>query len=69
MVLKTKEYRKKNGWSISQLSYKSKVARSYITELEEAKYDNPGVQIVCKFCKAFKVTPNDLIDEGLWKWW
>ncbi|MBL4933024.1 helix-turn-helix transcriptional regulator [Clostridium paridis] len=68
MILKTKEYRKINKLSISQLSYKSKVARSYISELEEGKYDNPGIQVVCKLCKALKITPNDLINEELWKW-
>lgn len=67
MVLKTKEFRKEKQLSLSQLSYKSGVARGYLTELEEGKYINPGVQIVCKLCKALKVTPNELIHENLWK--
>ncbi|KRU25623.1 DNA-binding domain-containing protein [Clostridium sporogenes] len=41
-VIKTKEYRRIRNLSISKLSYKSKIARSYITELEEGKYENPG---------------------------
>ncbi len=41
-VIKTKEYRNMRNLSISKLSCKSKIARSYITELEEGKYENPG---------------------------
>lgn len=68
-VLKIKEYRKMRNLSISKLSYKSEVARGYITELEAGKYNNPGLQIVCKFCRALKVTPNELIEQDLWRWW
>ncbi|MBO0555731.1 XRE family transcriptional regulator [Clostridium botulinum] len=68
-VLKTKEYRRMRNLSISKLSYKSKVARGYITELEEGKYENPGLKTICKLTKALKVTPNELIDQELWRWW
>lgn len=68
-VLKTKEYRRMRNLSISKLSYKSKVARGYITELEEGKYTNPGLKTVCKLSKALKVTPNELIEQDLWRWW
>ena len=69
IVLKTKYYRKMRNLSISKLSYKSKVARGYITELEEGKYFNPGLQTICKLSKALKVTPNELIESELWRWW
>lgn len=65
-VLKVKLFREKRNLTISQLSYKSKVARSYITELECGKYDNPSLQVICKLCNALRITPNDLIDEKLW---
>jgi transcriptional regulator with XRE-family HTH domain len=68
-VLKTKEYRRMRNLSISKLSYKSKVARGYITELEKGKYENPGLQTICRLCKALKVTPNELIDKEIWRWW
>jgi Predicted transcriptional regulators len=68
-VLKTKEYRKMRNLSISKLSYKSKVARGYITELESGKYANPGLQTICKLSKAMKITPNELIGQELWQWW
>lgn len=68
-VLKIKECRKMRNLSISKLSYKSEVARGYITELESGKYENPGLQVICKLSKALKVTPNELIEQELWRWW
>ncbi|WP_034438073.1 helix-turn-helix domain-containing protein [Clostridium ihumii] len=68
VVLNTKEIRKSKGLSISKVSYKSKVARSYLTELESGKYVNPGLQVVCRLCKSLKTTPNDLINKDLWNW-
>ena len=67
IVLKTKEIRKSKRISLSQLSYKSGVSRSYLTELEHGKYDNPGLQTVLKICKALDVDPNTLICEELWR--
>ncbi|WP_027633348.1 helix-turn-helix domain-containing protein [Clostridium hydrogeniformans] len=67
-VLKTKELRREKRISLSQLSYKSGVARGYLTELEKGKYSNPGIQVLGKLCKALKVTPNELISESIWKW-
>ena len=66
-VLKTKEFRQLKNLSISKLSYKSGVARGYITELESGKYINPSLDVICKLCKALKVAPNQLIAEELWK--
>ncbi|WP_061321067.1 helix-turn-helix domain-containing protein [Clostridium botulinum] len=68
-VIKTKEYRTMRNLSISKLSCKSKIARSYITELEEGKYENPRLKVICNLCKTLKITPNELIDQELWKWW
>ena len=68
IVLNTEEYRNIRGLSISKLSYKSQVARGYITELEQGKYENPGLQTICKLCKALKVTPNELIVKEFWQW-
>lgn len=68
-VLKTREIRKMRNLSISKLSYKSKVARGYITELEAGKYENPGLKVICSLSRALKVTPNELIEQELWRWW
>ena len=45
-VLKTKEYRRMRNLSVSKLSYKSKVARGYITELEKGKNESPGLKTI-----------------------
>lgn len=66
-VLNTKEVRKKKRLSLSQLSYKSGIARGYLSELENGKYENPGLQLICSLCRTLKVTPNELINENLWK--
>lgn len=66
-VLRTEEIRKSKELTISQLSYKSGVAKGYLTELEGGKYSNPGVQVIGKLCKALKITPNDLILKELWR--
>lgn len=67
-VLNTKVIRIEKGLSISKLSYKSNIARGYLSELENGKYNNPSLQVICKLCKSLKVTPNELIDESIWKW-
>lgn len=66
-VLNTKEMRRKRRLSLSQLSYKSGIARGYLSELENGKYDNPGLKHICNLCRTLKVTPNELINEQLWK--
>ncbi|WP_070000041.1 helix-turn-helix domain-containing protein [Cellulosilyticum sp. I15G10I2] len=66
-ILYLQQIREKKKLSKVQLSYQSGIARGYITELENGKYDNPSVKIVCNLCKALKVTPNDLINEDLYK--
>lgn len=50
-----------------ELSLKSGVARGYITEMENGKYTNPSIEVVCKLCMALEITPNDLIPTYLYK--
>lgn len=66
MVLNLEKIRNQRGITISQLSYKSGVARSYITELENEKYINPSLCVICKLCIALHVTPNELISKEYW---
>ena len=65
-VLKIKKFRELKKLTISQLSYKSGIATGYILELENGKYKNPSLKIICKLSKALNVTPNDLINKNLW---
>lgn len=62
MSLRLKEMRMNRGMSQLQLSKKSGISRSYISEIEHGIYD-PS-KVICKLCKALDCTPNDLIDCG-----
>ena len=68
MILKLKELRNFKKLSISQVSYKSGITRSYLAELENGKYFNPSLNIICKLCKALQITPNELINKDYWSW-
>lgn len=59
--------REKNNYTNKELSRLSGVARSYIHELEVGRYLNPTIEVICKLCKVFGVTPNDLIPEEMYK--
>ena len=62
-VLNLKSIRKSKKLSQLQLSKRSGINRSYICELENDIYINPGLDVVCKLCRALEVTPNELICE------
>lgn len=64
---KIKSLREKNNFSNKDLSRLSGVARGYIHELEVDRYVNPTIEVVCKLCMAFGVTPNDLIPQEMYK--
>ena len=62
-----KQYRLNKGWNGKELGLKSGVARGYITEMENGKYKNPSIEVVCKLCMALEITPNDLIPTYMYK--
>lgn len=66
-VLDLKQIRIKRNLTTKALSDLTGVSRSYITELENGKYDNPGLITICALCKGLKLTPNELIPEKLYK--
>jgi len=53
--------------SKTELSMLTQMSRSYITELEEDKYSNPSLRVLCALCKALRCTPNDLTPEEFYK--
>jgi DNA-binding XRE family transcriptional regulator len=55
-----KEIRNERGYSQSKAALLCKVSRTYWGQLESGKYD-ATVTIVCKICRGFNLTPNDLI--------
>ena len=62
-----KQYRLNKRWNGKELSLNSGVARSYITEMENGKYTNPSIEVICKLCIALEITPNDLIPTYMYK--
>lgn len=62
-----KKFRLNNNFSNKKLSKISGLSRSYICELEKGVYENVSISVLCKLCKALKVTPNDLIPIEMWK--
>lgn len=65
-MLKLKEMRIRKNITQSELSILSGVSRSYISELENNDH-TATVYIICKLCKALKITPNELIKEEYYK--
>lgn len=59
MPLDLERVRKQRKMSQLQLSKKTGIARSYISELESGKYD-PS-KTICKLCIALECEPNELI--------
>jgi len=59
--------RLRNKMSKTELSMLTQMSRSYITELEEDKYSNPSLRVLCALCKALRCTPNDLTPEEFYK--
>lgn len=65
-TLRIKEIRNSKEMTAAELAKLSGISKNYISELEHDKYE-PTVLVACQICKALKVTPNDLINEELWK--
>lgn len=65
-MIKLEYYRKANLLSIRQLSFKTGISRTYLSQIEKGE-KIPTLTIVCALCKFFKCTPNDFIYELYYK--
>lgn len=63
--LRLKEMRLAAGLSITELSDKSGVARSYISELENNVYDNPSITVLLKLKAVLGCSLDDLVEIKL----
>lgn len=63
-LLKTRRTKKISQKNLSELSG---VSRSYLSEIENDRYTNISIVILCNLCKALNTTPNELIPEHLYK--
>lgn len=57
---KLKELRIQKGYSIRELSIKSNVAYSYISELENGNKENPSKKVMDKLAEALNVTVSEI---------
>lgn len=57
---KLKECRTKKGYSIRELSEKSNVAYSYISELENGNKENPSKKVMDKLAEALNATVSEI---------
>lgn len=62
MELKIKQVMEQKHISIRQLSKRSGVARGYLSELINGKYNNPSSQVLCRIAKALGCGLDDIID-------
>ncbi|MDF2578374.1 MAG: Helix-turn-helix domain [Chlamydiales bacterium] len=63
MSLRLREVRMARHQSQLTLGKSTGISRSYISEMENGRYD-PTTGTICRLCKALNCTPNDLIDCG-----
>jgi transcriptional regulator with XRE-family HTH domain len=65
-MLRVLALRKSRGWTQRELSEKSGVSRSFISELERDGH-MATIDTLCKLCRGLEVTPNELIEEKYWR--
>lgn len=62
LCARVRELRKRNGWSLDQLSTGSGVSRSMLSEIERG-HANPTVAVTCRIAQAFSLSVGELVDE------
>lgn len=62
---KLREIRRSKGFTMKELSKKSKVSQSYISDLENEKNNKPSIDILNKLAKALEVPITDLFNLGI----
>lgn len=60
-----KEIRNRRGLSLSELSERSGISKSYISNIERNLHQNPSIQIVKKIAAVLKVDLEDLLIPGV----
>lgn len=64
MILNLEQLRRKRKWSKNKLSRLSGVSVAYICDLEQKKYTNPSISILCKLSGALGCTLDELVNCG-----
>ena len=48
--------RKKRGMTLTELGKRSKVSKSYLSQLENGQFSNPSTEIVTRLCGALGIS-------------
>lgn len=67
METNLKNLREDRKWSVRKLGMISGVSSGYISELERGIKNDMSIEVLCKLCKALKVTPNEFIPSEYYK--
>ncbi|WP_246942985.1 helix-turn-helix domain-containing protein [Bacillus pinisoli] len=57
-----KEWRLKRGMSLTELSNRSGVSKSYLSFIERGKQNNPSIEVIDKLATALKVEVHSLLN-------
>jgi transcriptional regulator with XRE-family HTH domain len=57
-----RQYRIQRGWSQSTLSMKSRVDRTYISQIE-CGIHSPTITVLCRLSRALQVAPSALVNR------
>lgn len=60
-------YREAKGISKREMAKLCKLPRTTYRDIESGDIKNPTLFNICKLCRGFNLTPNDLIPKEFWK--
>ncbi|RSL32489.1 helix-turn-helix domain-containing protein [Salibacterium salarium] len=62
---KIKLYRRKKGLSLSELSTKSNISKSYLSYIERDVKQNPSIDVLKKIATVMEISVEELIEDSL----
>ena len=60
-------YREERGISQREMAKICELPRTTYRDIEDGKIRNPTLNNICKLCKGFGISPNELIPRKYWK--
>jgi transcriptional regulator with XRE-family HTH domain len=57
-----REHRQSRGWSQETLGEKTGLTQTYVSEIENGDR-NPSILVVLGLCRAFEITPGELLRD------
>lgn len=62
-MIRLRETRREKGWSQSELSRRSSVPQTVISDIENGVTKSPGIKIVVRLADALGISVNDLLER------